>query len=107
MTPMKVASGTAFDTLHYPGPMLALQYTSLALPAGWTLEALFAVTSTPANVTSRSPAVVLNSPHLEAYENVGIAGLPTSDRLVNYGYLAALLQKVQPYFATDPIATTP
>jgi len=89
----KVTSlSTGFNAIYYGGPTIGWQNTQG--PAPGTTEATFT------DISGDLPAVVkynnalLTSVHLEAYENDGITGLTTEDRIENYKYLGNLLNEV-------------
>ncbi len=97
-----------FNAIYYGGPTRGYEYTSLAGTPG-------IIDSTYTEYGNGMPAVIKNgnmlltSVHLEAYENDGITGLTTVDRIENYKYLANLLNEVAgtsfyvPHYANPPV----
>jgi len=91
--PLRVTSiktgSDSLNVVYYGGPTVGWTRTSPSLPRGWSSIAEFTaprVNNCPAIVT-RSNAV-LTSPHLEAFEGIGVTTLSTQDRLANYQYRA-------------------
>ena len=84
---------TGFNAIYYGGPTVGWRDTSL--PAPGVTEATFTAISgdLPAIVKYNGNAL-LTSVHLEAFENDGVDGLTTEDRIENYKYLANLLNEV-------------
>ena len=80
------------EAIYYGGPTRGWRQT----PAGMPGE----VRSTFASLPNNLPAVVvyqrmlLTSVHLEAYEDEGVTGLSTAQRVKNYEYLAHLINEV-------------
>lgn len=81
------------NAIYYGGPTIGWRNT---IPGSYVGVADSTFTAIPGNL----PAVIkynktlLTSVHLEAFENDGITGLTTLDRIENYKYLANLLNEV-------------
>ncbi|MEK6850118.1 MAG: BPL-N domain-containing protein [Nanoarchaeota archaeon] len=82
-----------FNAVYYGGPTQGWRSTAINIPAGGEVKTTFS--AIPGNL----PAVVklnkmlLTSVHLEAFENDGIAGLSTEQRVENYKLLANLINE--------------
>lgn len=95
-----------FNAIYYGGPTLGYEYTSLNDVVGIVdSEYTEYGNGMPAVIKSRN--MLLNSVHLEAYENDGITGLTTEDRIENYKYLANLINEVSVTEFYVPPYTTP
>ncbi len=92
------------NAIYYGGPTIGLQHTSAADLLG-ERETSFASNggSLPAVIVYNN--LLLTSVHLEAFENDGISGLSTQDRLENYKYLANLINRVARTSFTVPAYT--
>ena len=83
---------TGFNAIYYGGPTIGWRTTTG--PAPGITEATYAA------IPGELPAVIkynnalLTSVHLEAFENDGITGLSTEDRIENYKYLGNLINEV-------------
>jgi glutamine amidotransferase-like uncharacterized protein len=79
-----------FNAIYYGGPTVGYEYTSGVLG---DVDARYTYMNLPA-VVKYNGNMLLTSVHLEAFENDGITGLSTEDRVENYKYLANLINEV-------------
>ena len=80
------------NAIYYGGPTIGLRYTSAL--AGTTLASFAGIDGNLPAVIVYNNRMLLTSVHLEAFENDGISGLSTADRMENYKYLANLINDV-------------
>lgn len=82
------ALSTGQHAIYYGGPTMGWKHTRESnLPSGFEVLARFSeVTNSPPAIVRHagSTRVLLFSPHLEAFEGVGVTELSTAQRRVNY-----------------------
>ncbi len=78
--------GGRFNMIYYGGPTRGWRNTPLTFPG----EQKLTFTSIPRNLPAsiKNGKMLLMSTHAEAFENDGISGLTTADRIENYKWLA-------------------
>jgi len=81
-----------FNAIYYGGPTRGYEYTSLDSPGEVIAKYIETGNEMPALIKYNN--LLLSSVHLEAYENDGVSGLSTEDRLENYKLLANLINDV-------------
>jgi hypothetical protein len=81
-----------FNAIYYGGPTRGYRYTSLESPG--IVDSSYTAFGEGMPAIIKYNNMLLNSVHLEAYENDGIIGLSTEDRIENYKYLANLINEV-------------
>ncbi len=82
-----------FSAIYYGGPTRGYEHTSLEGTPG-TIDAAYTAFGNGMPAVIKYNNMLLNSVHLEAFENNGIAGLTTEQRIENYKYLANLINDV-------------
>ncbi len=91
------------NAIYYGGPTVGYEYTTEVMG---TVDARHTFLNLPAVVKYNN--MLLTSVHLEAFENDGITGLSTEDRIENYKYLANLINEVAgTNFYVPPYAAPP
>lgn len=83
---------TGFNAIYYGGPTIGWRNTQG--PAPGITEATYTAISGNLPAIIKYNKALLTSVHLEAFENDGIQGLSTEDRIENYKYLANLINEV-------------
>ncbi|MBW2975229.1 hypothetical protein KY366_05920 [Candidatus Woesearchaeota archaeon] len=81
-----------FDMIYYGGPTLGWKDTSSSYPGTSLLEYENIPGDLPAAI--KNNAMLLMSVHAEAYENDGITGLSTEQRIENYKWFANAINDV-------------
>lgn len=81
------------NSIYYGGPTVGWKDT-LAGNDGGIADATFSAIGGELPAVIKSDNMLLTSVHLEAYEDDGISGLSTADRVENYKYLANLINEV-------------
>jgi len=82
-----------FSAIYYGGPTRGYEYTNL-IDAPGVFDATYTAFGNGMPAVIKYNNLLLNSVHLEAYENDGITGLTTEQRIENYKYLANLINEV-------------
>jgi len=80
------------EAIYYGGPTRGYRLTPADLPGEVKATFVSVPGNPPAVLTYRR--MLLTSVHLEAYENEGVTGLSTAQRVENYRYLAHLIDEV-------------
>jgi len=94
------------NAIYYGGPTVGWRQTSSSHPG--ITDATFSAIPGDLPAVIKYGNMLLTSVHLEAYENEGITGLETADRIENYKYLANLLNEVaQTSFYVPPYSNPP
>ncbi len=94
-----------FNAVYYGGPTRGYEYTDLNSPGEFVATYTEYGNDMPAIIKYNN--MLLNSVHLEAFENNGISGLSTEDRIENYKLLANLLNEVSGTSFYVPAYTNP
>jgi len=81
-----------FNVVYYGGPTRGYEYTPLSSPGEFIATFSAYGNGLPAIIKYNN--MLLNSVHLEAYENDGISGLTTEQRIENYKLYANLLNQI-------------
>ncbi len=86
------ASGKGFNMIYYGGPTRGWRDTPISSPG----QQILTFRSIPGNLPAAfvNGKMLLTSIHAEAYENDGITGLATEDRIENYKWLANSINEV-------------
>ncbi|MFC1682013.1 hypothetical protein ACFL0X_00135 [Nanoarchaeota archaeon] len=86
------ALSNGFSAIYYGGPTRGYEYTSVESPGEFVATYTEYGSGMPALIKYNN--MLLSSVHFEAYENDGISGLSTEDRIENYKLLANSLNEV-------------
>ena len=81
-----------FNALYYGGPTRGYEYTSSEFPGESLADFASFGNGLPAVIKDGN--MLLNSVHLEAFEDDGFSGLSSEDRVENYKLLANLINEV-------------
>lgn len=95
------------NTIYYGGPTIGWRDTVAGGYEG-VADSTFAAIAGDLPAVIKNDKLLLTSVHLEAYEDDGISGLSTTDRVENYKYLAHLINEVaDTAFHAPPYADLP
>lgn len=94
-----------FNAIYYGGPTRGYEYTPLESPG--TSVATFTSYGNGMPALIKYNNMLLSTVHLEAFENDGITGLSTEQRIENYKLLANLINEVSGTSFNVPAYTTP
>lgn len=83
---------SGFNAIYYGGPTRGWRDTPSTYPG--VADATFSEISGDLPAIIKYNNLLLTSVHLEAYENEGVTGLTSEDRVENYKYLANLVNEV-------------
>jgi len=95
-----------FNAIYYGGPTIGWRDTQGPAP-GETLATFSEISGDLPAIIKYNGNALLTSVHLEAFENDGIDGLSTTDRVENYKLLANLLNEVSGTNFNVPPYTNP
>ena len=83
-----------FNAIYYGGPTMGWRQTSINLPIGASIIASFSAIPGELPAIVQNGKMLLTSVHLEAFENDGITGLSSEQRMENYKLLGDLINQV-------------
>lgn len=95
------------NAIYYGGPTQGWQNTQINLPLGAEKQASFAAIPGELPALVKYNKMLLSSVHLEAFENDGITGLSTTQRIENYKLLANNINEVAGTTFFVPTYTNP
>ena len=96
-----------FNAIYYGGPTRGLRDTPNTLPVGAEKIASFSAIPSELPALVKNDKMLLTSVHLEAFENDGITGLTTEQRVENYKLLANLINQAAETSFYVPAYTSP